>query len=369
MACLSEIIDALSAPASLFQPAADGAVRCLACSHTCLIKPGQRGICQMRFNRGGELRAPWGYVAGVGLDPIEKKPFYHFLPGSQAFTFGMLGCNLKCDFCQNWVTSQALRDPASDGAAAHIQPASAEELVRMTLNGGAASVVSSYNEPLITIEWALEIFSLARTHGLRTAMISNGMATPEALRALQPLLDGFKVDLKCMQENSYRQLGGKLQPVLDAIQLAHALGMWVEVVTLLIPHFNDSDAELADMAKFLVSVSPELPWHVTGFYPTYKRGHTPPTSSDDLARAADIGRTAGLKYVYAGNRPGQVGSLENTFCPNCNSPVIQRRGFVISAYSLTGEGRCPQCANPIAGVWSQDPASVRLGLWGLPGQP
>ena len=367
MKTLQELIYENSAPAALAEMQENGAVRCLACAHTCLIYPGQHGICQVRFNKEGRLYAPWGYVAGAGLDPIEKKPFYHFLPGSLAFTFGMLGCNLKCDFCQNWVSSQALRDPVAEGAAAHIQPAMPQELVRLALEGGAASLVSSYNEPLVSAEWALEIFKRARSAGLRTAMVSNGLASAEVLRALQPYLDAFKVDLKCMQENSYRQLGGKLQPVLDAIRLARELGMWVEVVTLLIPGFNDSDQELQELTAFLASVSMELPWHVTGFYPTYKRGGTPPTSTRALQRAAEIGQEAGLKYVYAGNRPGRVGSLEDTCCPQCGRAVVQRRGYTISVYDLTGDGKCAHCGQAIIGIWAPDPASVRLGLWNLPG--
>lgn len=326
-------------------------VNCFACAHRCHIHPGKRGVCQMRFNREGTLMAPWGYVAAANVDPIEKKPFMHFLPGAEALTFGMLGCNFHCDFCQNWVSSQALRDPASEGAGAAIQETSARSLVDYVLRSGAKIIASSYNEPLITSEWAIEIFKLAKQENLRTAYVSNGFATPEVLQALQPVLDAYKVDLKCMTEEKYRSLGGRLQVVLETIRQAHALGMWVEVVTLIIPGFNDSNEDLWESARFLVSVSRDIPWHVTSFYPTYKHLEGERTGADILLRAAEIGQEAGLRYVYAGNLPGRVGSLENTYCPNCQQQVIQRSGYSVQENRVTPEGACPRCGQPIAGVW------------------
>ena len=326
-------------------------MRCYACAHRCTLKPGQRGICQMRFNQDGELRVPWGYVAAANIDPIEKKPFMHFLPGSDAMTFGMLGCNFHCDFCQNWVSSQALRDPAADGAGRYVEQTTPQELVAYAQHAGARIIASSYNEPLITSEWAVDIFTLAREAGLYCVYVSNGFATPEVLHALQPVLHGFKVDLKCMSDPHYRELGGSLQVVLDSISLAHQLGMWVEVVTLVIPEFNDSNEELWKMSRFITSISPDIPWHVTAYYPTYKRTQNPPTSAQVLQRAADIGQEAGLRYVYAGNLPGRVGSLENTYCPHCAALLIERRGYVVSNVKITAEGKCPQCGTEIAGVW------------------
>ncbi len=348
---LAETLDAMTVPARFVEKKADGVVACLACAHRCVLKPGGRGICKVRFNREGELYAPWGYVAGLNADPIEKKPFAHFLPGETALTFGMLGCNFHCDFCQNWVSSQALRDPASEDSGASIQAIRPAEIIAYARRSQAAVIASSYNEPLITSEWALDIFALAKKEGLRTVYVSNGYATPDVLKALKSCLDGFKVDLKSMQEKNYRQLGGKLQPVLDSIKLARELGLWVEVVTLVIPEYNDSVEELWEAARFLVSVSADIPWHVTAFYPTYKRTQAAPTSAAILQRAAEIGQEAGLRYVYAGNLPGRVGSLEDTHCPFCNALLIERRGYLILGNHLTNAGTCPKCGGTIAGVW------------------
>ena len=344
-------LDALTHPGWLFDKE-NSAVSCHACAHRCLIQPGKRGICQMRVNNDGELRVPWGYVAAANVDPIEKKPFMHFLPGSDALTFGMLGCNFHCDFCQNWISSQALRDPASASSERYIQKISSKELVRYALRSGAEIIASSYNEPLITSEWAIDIFKHARENGLKTVYVSNGFATPEVLHALQPFLDGFKIDLKCMTDENYRSVGGNLQVVLDTIKLAYDLGMWVEVVTLVIPEFNDSNEELWKTARYLSGISTDIPWHVTAFYPTYKHMDASRTPADTIQRAAEIGQEAGLRYVYAGNLPGRVGSLENTYCPHCQALLIERTGYFVQSNRVTADGTCPDCGKPIAGVWS-----------------
>ena len=352
MVSLKEKLDSLTKPAWLSEALPDHTVRCQACAHRCLIKPGKRGICQVRFNKDGQLYAPWGYVAAANVDPIEKKPFMHFLPGSDAMTFGMLGCNFHCDFCQNWVSSQALRDPASDVAGQYIQIATPGELVNYALRSGAKVIASSYNEPLITSEWAIDIFKAAKEKGLRCVYVSDGYATPEVLKALQPYLDGYKIDLKCISDAAYRKLGGSLQVVLDSIKLARDLGMWVEVVTLVIPDFNDSNEDLWASARYLASVSVDIPWHVTAFYPTYKHLNAQRTQSDTLQRAADIGEEAGLRYVYAGNLPGRVGSLEDTHCPHCQTTLIKRYGYTVESNIITKEGTCPNCGEKIPGVWS-----------------
>ena len=351
MKTLSEILDPLTHLAQFVEKLDDKKVRCFACAHRCMLKPGQRGICQMRFNEDGELRAPWGYVAAANIDPIEKKPFAHFLPGANAMTFGMLGCNFHCDFCQNWVSSQALRDPASDQSAAYIEKVTPDELVALAQHSDASIIASSYNEPLITSEWAIDIFKIAKQQGLYCVYVSNGFATPEVLHALQPYLDGYKIDLKCMSDSHYHELGGRLQIVLDSIALAYQLGMWVEVVTLVIPDFNDSNEELWDAAKAIANISIDIPWHVTAFYPTYKHTYSPPTSADILQRAADIGQEAGLHFVYAGNLPGRVGSLENTYCPQCNTLLIERHGYTIYKNEVAHTGICPRCGTKIAGFW------------------
>lgn len=352
MASLKDKLDTLTKPAWLYEAQPDDSVRCHACAHRCLIKPGKRGICQVRFNRDGELYAPWGYVAAANVDPIEKKPFMHFLPGSDTLTFGMLGCNFHCDFCQNWVSSQALRDPAAEGVGRYIQRISPAEFVEYALRSGARVIASSYNEPLITSEWAIDIFKIAKEKGLRCVYVSDGFATPEVIKALQPYLDGYKIDLKCMSDANYRKLGGALQVVLDNIKRVHDLGIWVEVVTLVIPHFNDSNEELWDSACYLASISLDIPWHVTAFHPMYKRLDVQRTQSSTLQRAADIGQEAGLRFVYAGNLPGRVGSLEDTHCPYCQAAVIKRIGYIIQENSITEAGTCPSCAKEIAGIWS-----------------
>lgn len=361
MSTLSELLDGMTVAGELYETMPDGAVRCHACGHRCLIRPGRRGICQVRFNQGGKLRVPWGYVAALQCDPIEKKPFFHFLPGSNALSFGMLGCDLHCDYCQNWVSSQALRDPASDFAGGHVQRILPEEIVRYGRKMGASVVTSTYNEPLITSEWALAIFREAKEAGMIGAYVSNGHATHEVLEYLRPYTTGFKIDLKTMQDKQYRRFGGVLQKVLDTIEMAHEMGFWVEVVTLVVPGFNDSNEELMEAARYLVSVSPDIPWHVTAFHKDYRMTEPPNTTIEPLIRAAEIGQEAGLRYVYAGNLPGHVGTYENTYCPNCSELLIQRMGYVILAYHLKEDGSCPKCETRIAGVWPTDPGQVQTG--------
>ncbi len=361
MTTLARQLDDLTAEGELYQALPDGAIRCHACGHRCLIRPGKRGICRVRFNEGGQLRVPWGYVAGLQSDPVEKKPFYHLFPGSDALTFGMLGCDFHCSYCQNWLSSQALRDPTSDEAGHYIRRVTPQEIVACAREMGARLVVSSYNEPLITSEWAVAIFKQAVSAGLACAYVSNGNATPEVLEYLQPCLTAFKVDLKTMQEAQYRKLGGVLRHVLDTIQRAHDLGLWVEVVTLVVPGFNDSNEELMDAARFLVAVSSDIPWHVTAFHPDYRMTEPGSTPAATLLRAAEIGQEAGLRYVYAGNLPGRAGEYEHTLCPTCRTALIRRMGYLILEYALTSRGTCPKCGTRIPGVWPASPDEVRTG--------
>ncbi|UCE04119.1 MAG: AmmeMemoRadiSam system radical SAM enzyme [Candidatus Latescibacterota bacterium] len=326
----------------------DNWVRCYACGHACRIPPGRRGICQVRFNVEGTLQVPSGYVAALMCDPIEKKPFYHALPGSDALSFGMLGCDLHCAYCQNWVTSQALRDP---DAVAPARPVTAEQLVEMASRHGATTVASTYNEPLITSEWAVEVFRRAKERGLRTAYVSNGNGTPHVLQYLRPWLDLFKVDLKSFRDRAYRTLGGRIDRILDTLPRLVEMGFWVEVVTLVVPGFNDSEPELRELASYLSGVSPDIPWHVTAFHKDYKMTDPQDTPVSTLLRACEMGREAGLRYVYAGNLPGRVGRWENTHCPSCDRILIERRGFRVLR-NLIRDGCCPDCGTTIAGVWS-----------------
>ncbi|MDQ7053162.1 MAG: AmmeMemoRadiSam system radical SAM enzyme [candidate division KSB1 bacterium] len=318
----------------------------------------------MRYNLGGKLMIPWGYVAALQCDPTEKKPYYHVYPGSDTLTFGMLGCDLHCSYCQNWDTSQALRDANAGRPIAKITP---EQMIDMALKYNARCVASSYNEPLITSEWALAIFKEARKHGLICLYVSNGNATREVLDYLRPYMQGYKIDLKTMNDRHYRQLGMPLQPVLDSIQLAHDMGYWVEIVTLIVPGFNDSETELREAARYIRSVSADIPWHVTAFHKDYKMTDPDNTDVHTLIRAAEIGYEEGLKFVYAGNMPGHVGRFENTYCPHCDELLIERYGYVILGYRITGEGTCPQCQTRIPGLWPKSKDEVRIGkiedLW------
>ncbi len=349
---MKSLLDSLTVESELREKLEGEAVRCLACGHRCLIREGKRGICQVRFNRGGKLYVPRGYVAALQNDPIEKKPFSHVLPGANALTFGMLGCDYHCDYCQNWFTSQFGRDADSDPAINYIRRISAEQVVEAALRVGARAVVSSYNEPLITSEWAADIFKLAKDQGILRAFVSNGNNTPEAMEFLRPHLDAYKIDLKCMSDKKYRKLGGTLQNTLDGIKRVKEMGIWLEVVTLVVPGFNDSNEELWDAARFLVSVSPDIPWHVTAFHQDYKMTEPRNTDAATLIRAAEIGREAGLRYVYAGNLPGRVGEYEDTRCPKCGLTLVERRGYFIRDVKITPAGTCPACGEQIAGIWN-----------------
>jgi pyruvate formate lyase activating enzyme len=332
----------------LWEPIEGQRIRCYACAHRCPIPEGQAGVCKVRFNRDGKLYVPWGYVAGAHNDPIEKKPFFHVRPGSLALSFGMLGCDLHCPFCQNWVTSQAIRDA---DAFAPIEPTTPEELVRLAVEAGAETVVSTYNEPLITAEWAVAVFREAHRAGLLTGFVSNANATPEVLEYLRPHLDLYKADLKSFDDGHYRQLGGRLQPILDSIRRIHEMGFWLEVVTLVVPGFNDSDEELGQIAGFLAGVSRDIPWHVTAFHRDYKMTEPASTPAGTLVRAARIGKSAGLRYVYAGNLPGSTGDLENTRCGACGELLVERRGYRILDYRMRAGGQCPACAALAPGRW------------------
>jgi len=520
---LRSALDRQAVPGTLYDPIPDqpGWVHCYACGHNCRIPPGRDGICRVRSNRDGVLWVPSGYVGALQCDPIEKKPFFHALPGSDALSFGMLGCDYHCSYCftgdtqvitdrgfvridsllpaeglllpdggragkpdscqalthagefapieqvfarpydgpivevmpryfpgfrctpdhrvlatahpnlepewipaeelsprhwlsiprpvetfdydvktmgiskpgcflvpikgietqpyqgtvfnlevagahtytanyfavhncQNWITSQALRDPAAVSPA---RPTTPEELVAMTLAAGAPVIASTYNEPLITSEWAVEIFQRARTAGLMTAYISNGNATPRVLDYLRPWVDLYKVDLKGFDDRRYHELGGVLKTVLETIVNLKERGFWLEVVTLIVPGFNDTDAELTALAGFLAGVDRSIPWHVTAFHRDYKLTDAPDTGAETLLRAAAIGRAAGLQFVYAGNRPGQVGDLENTRCPGCSALLIERQGYLVRRNRITG-GSCPDCGQVIPGRWTRPDRTV-----------
>jgi pyruvate formate lyase activating enzyme len=502
---LADLLARRTREGDLYEKLAEDRVRCFACGHRCLIPPGRDGVCRVRFNEGGTLKVPFGYVGAVHVDPVEKKPFFHALPGARALSFGMLGCDYHCGYCfvpgttvatttgartieslfaggepvletageavavrprvdvvthrgrsravrgvfrheyrgplmvlslsgggeirstpeheflvsaraargvppptffvpasaitpefdllepasdgafrkrrledtrvveyagpvynleveedqtylvegaavhncQNWLTSQALRDPR---AVVPPQEMSAPDLVALAGRHGARIVTSTYNEPLITSEWAVAVFREARAAGLICSYVSNGNGTPEVLDYIEPWVSLYKVDLKSFRDRHYRELGGTLERVLSTIRSLHQRGIWLEVVTLLVPGFNDSDEELADIARFLASVSRDIPWHVTAFHKDYKMTGPADTGVSTLLRAAEIGAREGLHFVYAGNIPGAVGEWEDTRCPACRAVVIERRGFRVVSNRIP-DGICPSCGTRVPGFW------------------
>jgi AmmeMemoRadiSam system radical SAM enzyme len=521
---LAELLARRTREGELYETLPDRRVRCYACGHRCLIPPGRDGVCRVRFNDAGTLRVPYGYVGGLQVDPVEKKPFFHALPGARALSFGMLGCDLHCSYCfvpgtevvttgglrtleslfagghpvletgqdavalrpsvdvvthlgrsrpvrgvfrhqyrgplmvltlsggteihatpeheflvsaraargvpppsffvpasavtpefdllepaadgrfrkrrleetrvqayegpvynieveedrtylvqgaavhncQNWVTSQALRDPQAVASPQEVTP---QELVRLARRHQARILTSTYNEPLITSEWAVAVFREARRAGLVCSYVSNGNATDEVLDYIRPYVSLYKVDLKSFRDRHYRELGGTLEAVLRTIQRLHETGFWVEIVTLLVPGFNDSVEELAEVARFLVSVSPDLPWHVTAFHRDYKMTGPDNTPAATLIRAAEIGAGEGLRFVYAGNLPGRVGPWENTYCPGCRATLVERTGFHVLVDRVSETGSCPECRRAVPGFWEPEAAELGTGLRELPPAP
>jgi pyruvate formate lyase activating enzyme len=348
---LKQVLHKYSAPAAeaLIERKENGDVQCFACGHRCLVKPGRDGVCRVRFNENGTLLVPYGYVATAACDPIEKKPFFHVLPGSNALTFGMLGCDYHCGYCQNWVTSQMLRDADATAGAKMVR---AEQLVETAIQYRAPVLASSYNEPLITSEWAVDVFKIAKQRGLKCAYISNGNGTPQVLDFIRPYVDAYKVDLKTFSDKHYRELGGVMENVINTIRMLKERQFWVEIVTLIVPTFSDDLDDLKRMADFLGSVDPLMPWHMTAFHPDYKmtEGYRS-TTVEDLMKVVEIGRAAGLKYLYPGNLPGQVGEMENTCCHHCDATVVKRRGFQVLENRVGADGLCPDCHGALPGIW------------------
>jgi len=301
----------------------------------------------VRENRGGTLYSlVHGRIVSQALDPIEKKPLFHFLPGAPALSIATVGCNFRCDFCQNWEISQY---PREHGGAVLGERVTPEELVAQAKSAGAPIIAYTYTEPTVFFELAYETARLAAREGIRNVFVSNGYLTEEAAREIAPYLHGINIDLKSFSDEFYRRhCGATLQPVLDTIERMVGLGVWVEVTTLVIPGWNDSSRELAWLAEFLSGVSPNIPWHISRFIPAWRVTDRPPTPVSTLRRARRIGLEAGLKYVYLGNVPGEG---EDTHCPNCGETLIRRHGFYILQNRLR-EGRCPSCGTEIPGVWS-----------------
>ena len=322
-------------------------VRCSLCAHSCLINDTKRGFCQVRENRGGTLYSlNYGRLVSENIDPIEKKPVFHLLPGSLSYSIATVGCNFRCKHCQNYEISQY---PRLYGGEIAGSPRTPEEVVEAAQRAGCQSISYTYVEPTIFYEFAYDCAKLAHTRGIRNIFVSNGYTGPAATREIAPLLAANNIDLKAFTDKFYKEVcSARLQPVLDTIRLMHELGVWVEVTTLVIPGWNDSEGELKDIARFIQGVSPEIPWHVTRFWPTYQMTDRQPTPHETLRRAREIGLDAGLKYVYVGNVPDIAG--EHTYCPQCSKAVVERSGFSILNNRLE-HGHCPACKTKIAGIW------------------
>ena len=339
-------------------------VRCTLCPHLCKVAPGHRGACGVRVNRDGKLYTLVGdRTVAQEIDPIEKKPLFHFLPGSQAYSIATVGCNLRCLFCVNWEISQSPKGQPADMGDFSCRPlaeqppdmepaqlASPEAIVAEALARRCASVAYTYTEPTIFFELALATAKAAKAAGLKNLFVTNGFIMPEALRMIAPYLDAANIDLKSFRDSYYRRVcGASLQPILEAIRLYKQLGVWIELTTLLVPGRNDEAQELRDLAGFIkTDLGDEVPWHLSRFFPTYKMANVPSTPLETLRAARRIGLEAGLKFVYLGNVSEEGG--EDTSCPNCRAVVIRRVGLTMIENRLK-DSACPACRQPLAGVW------------------
>ncbi|RKZ02383.1 MAG: AmmeMemoRadiSam system radical SAM enzyme [Candidatus Hydrothermota bacterium] len=322
----------------------DGKVRCELCRHRCILRDGQIGICKVRKNIGGKLYTlVYGKPIAVHIDPIEKKPLFHFLPGARAFSIATVGCNFRCKFCQNWDISQPTQIEGYD-----LPPETAVELAEQH---NCEVIAYTYTEPTVFYEYAYDMAKLAHERGIKNVFVTNGYITRDALEAISPYLDGANVDLKGMNREFYsRYIGARLSELLDSIKVFKELGIWLEVTTLVVPGYNDREDELRAVADFIKNeLGEDTPWHVSRFYPHYKMRFVPPTPLETLLRARDIGYEVGLKYIYVGNVPGES---EDTVCPNCHRKLIRRWGFSVMENKITSDGKCPYCGTKIAGVWT-----------------
>jgi len=324
----------------------DNKVLCSLCAHRCKIAPGKFGVCGVRENRGGKLVTHvYGEVIAAHVDPIEKKPFYHFLPGSTSLSIATVGCNFRCSFCQNWQISQASKGPGRDAGGEKFSP---EDIVKTAQKNGCRSISYTYTEPTIFFEYALDTAKLAKAAGLYNNFVTNGYMTAEALETFHPNLDAANVDLKAFKDETYKKVcGARLEPVLDSIKLMRKHEIWVEVTTLVVPGLNDGEDELRDIARFLAGVDPDIPWHLSRFHPDFKYTEARPTPVETLRKAAGIGKKEGLRFVYIGNVSGEG---EDTVCPDCGRILIRRHGFWTGENALM-DSQCPSCRKVIPGMF------------------
>ncbi|MCD5416718.1 AmmeMemoRadiSam system radical SAM enzyme [Candidatus Bipolaricaulota bacterium] len=332
--------------AMLYERIGDGRVRCNLCMHRCLIANGEYGLCYVRVNRDGRLYSSvYGRVVSRSVEPIEKKPLFHFLPGTCAYSVATVGCNFTCLYCQNHMIAQYPREHGGRILGEEVSP---REIVASAMDSGCKTIAYTYTEPTIFFEYAYETARLARAEGLNNVFVTNGYMTPEAIEEILPYLDGANIDLKGISTEGYREVtGGNLRPVLHTIERLSRAKIWVEVTTLIIPGMNDDPQALRWMAEAICGISPVIPWHISRFYPAYRMRHYPPTPIAALQEAERIGREVGLRYIYIGNVPGQG---EETYCPACGDPVIRRRGFMAKENSLQ-DGCCPACGSEVEGFW------------------
>lgn len=330
----------------LYEKTERNGVRCFLCAHQCKIAASKRGICGVRENQEGTLYTlVYGMVIARNVDPIEKKPLFHILPGSRSYSIATVGCNFRCTFCQNHDISQMPRERGQI-MGRYISPA---DIVDQAVKTDSKTIAYTYTEPTIFFEYAYDIGRLAHKQGIKNVFVTNGFMSGEALDTISPYLDAANVDLKAFSEEFYKKYcGARLQPVLDSLQKMKGLGIWVEVTTLIIPTLNDSDEELKNIANFIYSLGPETPWHISRFHPQYEMRQLPPTSVSILHKAAEFGKEAGLKYVYTGNVPGDEN--ENTHCSGCGGLLIDRYGFYINKLNID-KGTCPMCGTPVDGIF------------------
>jgi len=340
----------MSAIAWLSKKLEDGRIACEACNQHCKLAEGEYGICGIRKVENGELMLlTYGLAAAVNVDPVEKKPMFHFLPGSNIFSFGTVGCNFSCTFCQNADISQYPKEHHHKITGSPLSP---QKAVEIAIEYDCKSIAYTYNEPVVFFEYTYDTAKLAHEAGLKNVYVTSGFETHKAIDTIAPFLDGMNIDIKSYSKSFYQNIcGAALKPVLDTIEYAHNKGIWIETTTLLIPGLNDSDEEIRSIARFQAALSTDMPWHISAFHPTYKMLDRPRTPPETLKRAYDIGKAEGLKYVYVGNIDDE--SRESTYCPGCNALVIDRKGYIGQYVTnhLTPDGHCPYCGTAIAGVW------------------
>ena len=339
-------LDEMEVEAMLYQQLDDKRVRCQLCSHYCVISEGKKGVCQVRENRDGVLYTlVYGRTISQNVDPVEKKPLYHFLPGTWIYSIATPGCNFRCPWCQNWQISQMPREMDLITG----QGVSPVEIVDLALQANCSAIAYTYTEPTIFFEYAFDTARKGHQAGLGNVFVTNGYMTDLMLQKMHPFLDAANVDLKAFSKETYNHsIGAGFQPVLDNMKLMKKLGIWLEVTTLIIPDLNDSPAELRQAAQFIAhELGVNTPWHLSRFFPGYRMTGRGPTSIDSLRQAEEIGRAEGLQHIYIGNVPG--GS--DTVCPNCGKTLIQRNGYHINENNLI-DSSCPECGTAISGVWS-----------------